>query len=600
MRRLLFGAVACLLAFLGAPSIAAAASTPTVIAISSNQNPLPYGDSVIFTVVVSGSPTPYLGTVTVCSSATACGTGTTSQPTPNQLCQSTLPSSGQVTCHANLAQILNPNPTCGAPGNRCTGAVFSITAVYSGATNSHGSWAGSSTSYQETLLGERYANAHITFNPNPDPQTLKNLLPVAQPVTATITMRPANKSVDVAPTGTVTLTDRQSSTTVCTSTLVPTSSTRSVATCTFTPTNVGATLTSDEGTVLDFKLTTSGDITFAPRTGSTTINRLLTLTGVGSSAPTLTPALPVHESGKRTVLDVSVPQRTRHTPIPQVKVVVTDPNGQPVGGRNVTCSLEPSASANAVERCPFIPLIPGTYEASLTYSGDQNHGPGSAGPVPLYVSGSGHDRLHLTTSASRLPRNTAVTITATVTAGTVSPGGSVFFLGGRSPLSCAGGLSGGWDVPLKGGVAACTYTPTQTAVGGSTKVWAYYSGDSNHAVADRYLVEYLDGPSTSTASLSSNLNPATSGQPVTFVAKVTGSASGLKMEPNPTGTVSFTVGTTQTTVALVPSATGNSATATWTTASLPVGTDTVRASYSGDNTYNAAVTNTVSQVITAG
>lgn len=91
-------------------------------------------------------------------------------------------------------------------------------------------------------------------------------------------------------------------------------------------------------------------------------------------------------------------------------------------------------------------------------------------------------------------------------------------------------------------------------------------------------------------ALSSSLNPAASGQPVTLTAIVTPtSGSGA-----PTGTVTFLTGST--TLATVPL---NGGTATWSSSGLAVGSETITSSYSGDLHFAGSSSSPLVEVINA-
>ena len=92
---------------------------------------------------------------------------------------------------------------------------------------------------------------------------------------------------------------------------------------------------------------------------------------------------------------------------------------------------------------------------------------------------------------------------------------------------------------------------------------------------------------TANVSLNSSLNPSDLGQLVTFIATVTSSTEGY-----PTGTVTFSVDDTQSV-----SVSLNNGSATYSISSLSVGSHSVIAKYSGDNTFVSSTSNKVTQIV---
>jgi probable HAF family extracellular repeat protein len=178
----------------------------------------------------------------------------------------------------------------------------------------------------------------------------------------------------------------------------------------------------------------------------------------------------------------------------------------------------------------------------------------------------------LTSSLNPASPGQSVTFTASVTGGDDITGTVQFFYGATSL---------GAPLALAGGVASFT---TATLPIGTDSITAVYSGDTNYATSSGLLNEAVTG-SGSTATLASSLNPATVGRAVTFTAKVTGSS--------PTGTVEFINGATSlgAAIALV----GGSASLT--TSTLPAGTDSITAVYSGDSSNAAATSPALSEVV---
>jgi hypothetical protein len=156
---------------------------------------------------------------------------------------------------------------------------------------------------------------------------------------------------------------------------------------------------------------------------------------------------------------------------------------------------------------------------------------------------------------------------------------------GSNPATYAFGLTG---VPA--GIhtlyAYATYGEETASVNGG------FQGNGTLQIGNiaAYVFAEVSPAIASTTTLTSSLNPSVVGQSVAFTAT-------LSPAPGPTGTVAFTSdGTTIDGCGAV--ALSASAVATCTTDSLPVGTDTIVATYSGDNTYIGSNA-TLEQVVTA-
>lgn len=97
--------------------------------------------------------------------------------------------------------------------------------------------------------------------------------------------------------------------------------------------------------------------------------------------------------------------------------------------------------------------------------------------------------------------------------------------------------------------------------------------------------------STSLA-FAASANPALVGSNVTFTATVVTQATSNQ----PTGTVTYTAGSSTLGSAQV----GVGGTAILSTTSLPIGTNTITASYSGDGNFSSATSNALSEIVTSG
>jgi hypothetical protein len=228
-----------------------------------------------------------------------------------------------------------------------------------------------------------------------------------------------------------------------------------------------------------------------------------------------------------------------------------------------TVTLDPSGQAVYSTTA----LTAAAHFISAVYSGDSNYPTGTATLVQ-FVHASGTTTT-LTSSPDPSTSGQAVTFTATVTpnlSGLGTPTGMVTFLLGTTVLG---------QNPLNGSGQA-TFTTSALAVGSDTITAVYYS-DPVYATSsgdDSASPQVVQEGTTTTVS--STPNPSVTGQQVTVTAQVASqnSAAGI-----PTGTVTFTQGSTVLASGVAVDATGK---ATFTTTALPVGSDTITATFNGN------------------
>jgi hypothetical protein len=182
----------------------------------------------------------------------------------------------------------------------------------------------------------------------------------------------------------------------------------------------------------------------------------------------------------------------------------------------------------------------------------------------------------LVSSMNPAPVNQPVTYTAKVTPQSGrTASGAVIFMDGATTLGI---------VPLASNQAVLSISSADSA---PHRIYAVYSGELNKAAGSQSdtLTEYITG--TSTTKLGTSGTPSSLGQLVTFTANVTSAYGTI-----PTGElVSFYDGTTLlASVALV----GGSA--SYSTSALSHATHSMRATYSGDNTFSPS-SGTVSQFV---
>ena len=118
----------------------------------------------------------------------------------------------------------------------------------------------------------------------------------------------------------------------------------------------------------------------------------------------------------------------------------------------------------------------------------------------------------------------------------------------------------------------------------SRVVTASYSGDVAHSPASGSVTQMIN-KATTTTTLISDVNPSGAGQPVTFTATV-GSATAV-----PTGTAKFKKGST-----LLETVSLSGGVATFTTSSLPTGSDKITATYNATSDFASSSASVVQLV----
>jgi hypothetical protein len=212
-------------------------------------------------------------------------------------------------------------------------------------------------------------------------------------------------------------------------------------------------------------------------------------------------------------------------------------------------------------------LTAGPYSLTAQYAGNSNFLASTSAAVSLTVNAQASTT---TTSLIATPNPVAtgqtLSLTATVQGtGSTTPGGTVSFLSGSTPLGTA---------PLNSsGVATLTLT---TLAVGNYSVTAQYAGNANFLTSTSAAVSVTVSAQVTTTSLNASPNPVPLGQTLTMTATVRGTGSTA-----PGGTVSFMNGST-----LLGTANLNSSgVATLTTSSLAAGIYNLTAQYAGNTNF---------------
>ena len=180
----------------------------------------------------------------------------------------------------------------------------------------------------------------------------------------------------------------------------------------------------------------------------------------------------------------------------------------------------------------------------------------------------------ITASPNPVGSGKAVKFTASVSATSGTPTGSVTFKDGATVLGTAA---------LAGGVAQFSTTKLAS---GSHSITASFAGSTYFiASASSALTEVVENGTTTVVT--SSANPSVFGQSVTLTATI---SHGTTI---PTGTVTFKAGTT----VLATVTVGSSGTATYTSSAFTVATHPIIAVYSGDSNYAGSTSPAFSQVV---
>jgi hypothetical protein len=249
-----------------------------------------------------------------------------------------------------------------------------------------------------------------------------------------------------------------------------------------------------------------------------------------------------------------------------------------IDGSNIGLPVTVSTTAGASTATFTTGFFIGTHTISASYLGDANFSNSSSTALTQTV-GKASTSTAVSSSANPSVSGQSVTFTATVnvqgpgSTNVLSPTGMVIFFDGSSNI-------GQGTLSTTSGVTSANFSTSTLTVATHT-VTASYSGDGNFLTSTSVnLTQVVNPPPFArTTTLSSSANPSVSSQRVTFIATVTGTASGT-----PTGSVTFLEGITALGQGTL-SGNGGTATASFATSSLAAGSHTITASYDGDGSF---------------
>ncbi len=256
--------------------------------------------------------------------------------------------------------------------------------------------------------------------------------------------------------------------------------------------------------------------------------------------------------------------------------VVSAPSGTPTGtvafkDGNTILSTVSLSNGQAVYTTSSLSVA--THIITAVYNGDANYTGSTSNAVSQLINKSG-TTTSLTGPKGAVNYGQSITFTATVTASSGTPTGTVTFVDGTTALG---------SVSLNNGVS--TYSTSVLSVG-THSITAVYNGDAISTGSTSAVVSQLINKAGTTTKLTGPQGTVSYGQPITFTATISASSG------TPTGTVTFKDGNT-----VLSTVNLSNKQAVYTTSSLPVATHIITAVYNGDASYTASTSVSVNQVI---
>jgi hypothetical protein len=468
-----------------------------------------------------------------------------SVPTAN----STPPAGSTTVTFTNGSTVLGTANVTGVTANGVTTYTTTTSALPVGSDTVTGTFTGD-TNYASGALSTveviNAANGAAVLTANPNPTTF------GTPVTLTETIAPINGACPSGPTtflnngtaiGTGAITLQGTS---CVATL--TTSNLPVGTD-----NITATVPASNG----FAAISSGPV-------AVTINK------APASNNTLTTNPNPSSFGQTVTISLAVPTEAG---TPATGTVTFYNNGTSIGTGTVT---------NGVATVTTATLPVGTDPITATYAGDANYATGTTGPVNQVVNAS-NGTSNLTATPNPTTFGTPVTLTETITPinGTCPTGPATFLNNGAS--------IGTGAITLQGTSCVATLTTSTLPVGTDNITATVPASNGFAAISSGPVAVTINKAPASNNTLTTNPNPSTFGQAVTISLAVP-TEGGVAA----TGTVTFYNNGTS-----IGTGTVTNGVATLTTATLPVGTDPITATYTGDANYATGTTGPVNQIVNA-
>ncbi len=309
-----------------------------------------------------------------------------------------------------------------------------------------------------------------------------------------------------------------------------------------------------------------GNINYATSSGSTTE----TITAPAATATTLA-VTPSPSATYGTSVKLTATVTSGGSPV--TSGTVNFYNGSTLLGTGTL-----TGSGSATLSTTTLPV--GTDSLTASYAAQGNYGASSSSPAvtETIISAAAPTTTSLTASPTKASYGASVTLTAQVLAnGTGATSGTVTFFDNGSPIG---------NAAVTGGVASLS---TKTLPMGGNTLTASYAANNSYGASTSSAVTVTITADVTTTTLIANPTSVVYGSSVTLTATVTSGGG------TPTGTVNFYNGAT-----LLGTGTLNgSGSASLSTTTLPMGSNTLTASYGGAAT-NGASTSAATTVMVTG
>ncbi len=252
---------------------------------------------------------------------------------------------------------------------------------------------------------------------------------------------------------------------------------------------------------------------------------------------------------------------TNYAPSPANTATLATSGG--TTGAGVTYVISPSANSAgcSISGATLTYTSSGSCQVTATMAGNANYNPVSSPATTFNVGAANQAALTLTTTSTNYAPSPANTATLATSGGTTGAGVTYVISPSANSAGCS--ISG----------ATLTYTSS-----GSCQVTATMAGNANYNPVSSPATTFNVNSTSSTTTLTANPTSSSYGTSVTLNAAITSGA---------TGTVAFSVNGSG--ISGCSSVTVTSSNAQCVTTALPVGSDTLRASYSGDVNNNPSV-----------